>query len=145
MSIYEDLKAKYTEGWRLELQYWNDLVKLAQRSRQDLAKFVGVDPAEMVTIDGQSLPVVEIGTYFDRKFEHCSASSLPRNGRELKVALRLNFPIEVDPPQKVQHVFTFELVQEQGAFKAIDRVDFESRKFLVPEFTDFFKHLTQSL
>lgn len=145
MSIYENWKAKYTDGWKLELQYWDDLERLAQRSRKDFAAFVGVKPDDQVTINDQTLPIVELGSYTDNKFEPRSAKGLPRAGRELEVALRLNFLIEVDPPQKVQHVFTFALTKDNGSFKAIDRVDFKSEQFLVPEFTNFFSHLTQSL
>ncbi|NWL48394.1 hypothetical protein DM819_21630 [Pseudomonas hunanensis] len=145
MSIYESLKAKYTDGWKLELQYWDDLERLAQRSRKDFADFVGVDSGDTVIVGGEELLVVELGSYLDNKFEPCRVSELPRKNRELEVAFRLNFQIDVNPPKKVQHVFTFELTKENGSFQAIDRVDFESKRFLVPEFTNFFKHLTQSL
>jgi len=145
MSIYESLKAKYTDGWKLELQYWEDLERLAQRCRKDFAGFVGVNPDDQVTINDQTLPIVELGKYTDNKFEPCGAKELPRAVRELEIALRLNFFIDVDPPQKVQHIFTFALTGDNGSFKAIDRVDFQNKQFLVPEFTSFFNHLTQSL
>ncbi|HEN8733341.1 TPA: hypothetical protein U8207_001728 [Pseudomonas putida] len=146
MSIYNDLHSKYTEGWTLELQHWSDLEHVAARSRNDFASYLGIGTAATVRVDGQTLPIVELGFLDDKqKFQSCSASELPRVGRELHVVLRLNFQIDVDPPKKVQHVFSYVLIKENGLYEAIDRLGFENKRFPVPEFKGLFDYFLQGI
>ena len=146
MSIYNKLHEKYTNAWSAEVEYWGDLVHLADRARSEFETYLGIAPGSTVVINEITLPALQLGKMVEAEFVECAASELERNYRALEVALRLNFQIELDEPKKVQIVFTLSLSGVNGSFEAsYDDNNFKPAVFSVPLFDTLFAHLVSTL
>lgn len=144
MSKYLELKTKYTQERQEFLVYWDDLAELADRTLKDFAKYLGVDPASSVQVDGEKVKALRIGRGGVREFVPCASNELERDGEELRVVFELTFELETDPPAIQRDYFHLKLSGKHGQFQGLIFEGFRDKAFHIPGEVGFFETLMQS-
>lgn len=92
MSRYETLQKAFSGSVEARKVYWSNVEKQVASFLEDFRVYLGVEPTQTVSVDGQNLPAVSLGWFTEAgQFKGWSIGNLPRRSNSMSFAVRVIF------------------------------------------------------
>ena len=142
MSRFEQLQSGYRDATAANHRYWSQMHQVIRDLPKAFSEYLGVEPSQIVSLQGQNIPVVSIGSSDDKNpFINWQVEKLPRDSLAIEFALRLAFGDQANSKPSPTYVIHLSIEGVGEGLFTIKEKGPDEAEFRGPIFTALFEEI----